>query len=80
MVHYSATSAVGKVSLLHGSYGRPDTKPNVYSCTVPKTLDIGMVHFKLPENQTVYVLSHILQDASVTCHTNSLYHITVIHQ
>ena len=50
MAHYSATSAVGKVSLLHGSYGRPDTKPNVYSCTVPKTLDIGMAHFKHPEN------------------------------
>jgi len=50
MAHYSATSAVGKISLLHGIYGRPDTKPNVYSCTVPKTLDIGMAHFKHPEN------------------------------
>jgi len=50
MAHYSATSAVGKVSLLHGSYGRPDTETNVYSCVVPKTLATGTVHFKLPEN------------------------------
>jgi hypothetical protein len=50
MVHYSATSAVGKVPLLHGNYGRPDTKTNGYSCIIPETLATGMVHFKIPKN------------------------------
>jgi hypothetical protein len=50
MAHYNATSAVGKVSLLHGSCGRPETKTNVYSCIGPKTLATGMVNFMLPKN------------------------------
>jgi hypothetical protein len=59
MAHYSATSAAGKVSLLHGSYGRPDTKTNVYSCTVTRTVAIGMVYFKLTENKTVCSKTHL---------------------
>jgi hypothetical protein len=73
MAHYSATNVVGKVSLHQGSCDRPDTKINICSCVVPTMLAIGMVHFKLPENYTMCVLSHILQDSSVTCCTKSYY-------